>query len=123
MPEKPHEKFIEQEFGFLLEKGFGYEYLYEKSSDKSCVYIYRFSKRGAYIDLRFVSGDDKIFSCVVYTGEKHFPSLEKRNKKLFFNFRLKHMFKAPTEEERLSLLAAALKGEASEKEIFGIPLS
>ena len=39
--EKPYEAVIEREFSFLLEAGFTYEYLYDKGSDSSCVYIYR----------------------------------------------------------------------------------
>ena len=44
MDEKPYEEIIGRELAFLSEAGFGYEYLYDKCSDSSCVYIYRLKK-------------------------------------------------------------------------------
>lgn len=123
MTEKPYEKIITEKFAFLLGNGFSYEYLYEKPSDMSCVYIYRFTKLGAYIDLRFVSGDDKQCNCVVYTGERRFPNLPKRQKKIFNRFKLSHLFKKATMEEKLALYAEALEAEVSGGNIYGIPLN
>ena len=56
MDEKPFEKIIEKEFAFLFEAGFCYEYTYDKGSDSSCVYIYRFRRGRDFFDFRTVSG-------------------------------------------------------------------
>ena len=57
MDEKPFEKIIEKEFAFLFEAGFCYEYTYDKGSDSSCVYIYRFRRGRDFFDFRTVSGN------------------------------------------------------------------
>ena len=57
MDEKPFEKIIEKEFAFLFEAGFYYEYTYDKGSDSSCVYIYRFRRGRDFFDFRTVSGN------------------------------------------------------------------
>lgn len=123
MNENPKWEILQREFAFLLENGFTYEYAYEKSSDKSCVYIHRFRKRGAYLELRQTSGGKKGFLCVVYTGTYRFPKLEVRQKKLFTRYRLKHLFKRDTEEELLALYAEALKNEIQDDRLYGIPVT
>lgn len=120
---KPYEDVIEREFSFLLDHGFEYEYTYEKASDKTCVYIYRFFKRGAYFDLRTVSGGSQYFNCVVYTGEYRFPKPHLLHKKQFRAFKIKHLFKKPTDEEIICLYARLLKDDVKEGSFFGIPLS
>ncbi|MFR1982784.1 MAG: hypothetical protein ACLS4Z_02915 [Christensenellaceae bacterium] len=62
MDEKPYEEIIGRELAFLSEAGFRYEYLYDKGSDSSCVYIYRLKK-----------GDFSI--CTVSAGEGEFRRL------------------------------------------------
>ena len=37
-------------FAPFLEKGFTYQYTYEKGGDSSCVYIYRFQKGSEFMD-------------------------------------------------------------------------
>lgn len=97
-------------FGFFLSQGFCYEYAYDKSSDHSCVYIHKFRHGYDFFDLREVTGGKEI-SFVVYAGGRYrFPSLAAYYKKEFRRFRMKHLFKKPTDEERYRLIAEALSG-------------
>ena len=67
MDEKPYEEIIGRELAFLSEAGFGYEYLYDKGSDSSCVYIYRLKKGRDFLDFRTLSGGEK-GNFVVFSG-------------------------------------------------------
>ena len=107
MDEKPYEEIIGRELAFLSEAGFGYEYLYDKGSDSSCVYIYRL--KGNF---------------VVFSGGRYlFPDLRLRHKKMFRAFALKHLFKRATVEERWRFAAELLKAEVTDGKLFDIPLS
>lgn len=108
----------------FLEVGFQVEYLQQKGGDSSCVYIYRFKKGSSFFDWRETSGTDEIHF-VVYTGGAYaFPSIEKRNKKLFQSFQWKHLFKRATIKEKRELFAKALTIElnANPNNFFGIPI-
>ena len=120
MDEKPFEKVIEREFGFLLEKGFEYEYLYDKGSDSSCVYIYRLKRGRDFFDFRAVSGGKTGTFVVCAKGEYLFPSLTLRHKKEYGAFKRKHFFRRATKEEEFALAAAFLKSELENGELFGI---
>ena len=119
---KPYQDFIEKEFDFLLEKGFSYEYTYDKGSDSSCVYIYRFRKGRNFFDLRAVSGGGGGTIVAFVGGEYVFPSLKIKHKKLFSAFKRKHFFKKPTVCERFAFAALLLKTESENGNLFGIPL-
>ncbi len=120
MDKKPYQDLIEREFAFLFERGFSYEYAYDKGSDSSCVYIYRFRKGKDFFDLRAVSGGEDGTFVVFVRGEYLFPALKIRNKKLFSAFKRKHFFKKPTVQERFSFAAEILKKEAENGDLFGL---
>ena len=122
MDKKPYEKEIEKELGFLLEKGFVYTYTYDKGSDSSCVYIYRFTRGRDYFDLRAVSGGGEGTFVACVNGDYVFPNFKTRHKKLMRVFKWKHLFKAPTVEERWALAGEILKRETEGGELFGIKL-
>ncbi|MBQ8885610.1 MAG: hypothetical protein IJY62_04510 [Clostridia bacterium] len=119
---KPYEREIGEALGFLLEKGFAYEYTYDKGSDSSCVYIYRFRRGRDYFDLRSVSGGSE-GTFVVYTdGQYVFPNLKLRHKKAFRAFKIKHLFKAATAAERWAFAGTLLREECQDGNLFGIVL-
>ena len=60
----------------FIERGFSFEYLYEKGGDSSCVYICRFRKGRDFFDWREVSGGDEINIVAYVGGEYRFPSLK-----------------------------------------------
>ena len=105
----------------ILEKGFAFEYFYEKGGDSSCVYICRFRKGREFWDWREVSGGDEI-NIVVYTnGAYAFPSLKYLYKKEYRAFALKHFFKKPTKEEKRGFFAQLLVKHFTEQaSFFGI---
>lgn len=120
MDKKPYQEWIEKQFDFLFERGFSYEYAYDKGSDSSCVYIYRFRKGRNFFDLRAVSGGGDGTFVVYVNGEYLFPSLKLRHKKLFSAFKRKHFFKKPTIEERFAFAALLLKTETETGNLFGL---
>ena len=107
-----------------MEKGFAFSYFHEKGGDSSCVYIYRFKKGRDFFDWRETSGTNELHFVVFADGQYAFPSLEKRNVKLFRAFKMKHLFKKPTMDEKREIFAAALNAELfkSTDTFFGIPL-
>ncbi|MBE7077815.1 MAG: hypothetical protein E7377_03815 [Clostridiales bacterium] len=108
----------------ILEKGFLFEYFYQKGGDSSCVYICRFKKGKDYLDWREVSGGDEINIVVCVGGEFHFPSLKSMYPKRYRAFRWKHLFRNPTVEEKRVFIAELLCEELGkgETEFFGIKL-
>ena len=117
--EKPFEELLQREFAFLFEKGFTYEYTYDKGSDSSCVYIYRFRRGRDFLDFRITSGGG-MGNFVVYAGGAYyFPNLKVRHKKRFRAFSLSHFFKKPTKDELWSLAAELTKKEM-ESGLFGL---
>ena len=116
------EKEMKALFAPFLDCGFTYRYFYEKGGDSSCVYIYRFQKGKEFFDLREVSGGDELNFVVYANGEYQFPSLKYRYPKEFKSFRLRHLFKKPTAEERRELFASLLNEELLKGSFFGIKL-
>ena len=108
----------------ILEKGFLFEYFYQKGGDSSCVYICRFKKGKDYLDWREVSGGDEINIVVCVGGEFRFPSLKSMYPKRYRAFRWKHLFRNPTVEEKRAFIAELLCEELGkgETEFFGIKL-
>ena len=106
----------------FLEKGFTFEYSYQKGGDSSCVYIYRYKKGKAYFDLREVSGGDELNFVVYANGEYQFPSLKYSHPKEFKAFKFRHLFKKPTAEERRALFASLLNKDLAQGSFFGIKL-
>lgn len=122
MEAKPYAEIIEREFAFLLNAGFSYEYTYDKGSDSSCVYIYRFRKGRDFLDLRQVSGGGEGTLVVYADGGYLFPNLRSKHKKLFRAFFRKHLFSKATTEEKWRFAAELLKEEISDGRLFGIAL-
>ena len=108
----------------FLEKGFAFEYLYQKGGDSSCVYICRFKKGKDFVDWREVSGGNEINVVIYQNGGYQFPALKTKYKKESRAFALKHFFKQPTLDERRAFIAALLNKELQESDdsFYGIKL-
>lgn len=107
----------------ILEKGFSFEYFYQKGGDSSCVYICRYKKGKDFLDWREVSGGDEINIVVSVNGEYHFPSLKTLYAKKYKAFKRKHIFKKPSVSERRAFVAECLIEELNTKpDFFGIKL-
>ena len=108
----------------FLEKGFSFEYFYQKGGDSSCVYICRYQKGKSYFDWRENSGGKEINIVVCVNGEFRFPSLKSLYPKEYRAFAIKHIFKKASVEDRREFIAALLNAEllSSNPNFFGIPL-
>lgn len=108
----------------FMEKGFVFSYFHEKGGDSSCVYIYRFQRGKDFFDWRETSGTNELHFVVYANGEYAFPNLEKRQAKIFRAFKIKHLFKRATMDEKRQAFAAALNAEllAATNNFFNIPL-
>ena len=105
----------------ILEKGFSFEYFYEKGGDSSCVYICRFRKGREFWDWREVSGGDEINLVVHAGGEVKFPPLKYLYKKEYKAFFWKHFFKKSTREDRRKFMAELLVKHLLENpDFFGV---
>ncbi len=108
----------------FLEKGFVFQYLYEKGGDSSCVYICRFKKGKDFFDWRENSGGNEM-NVVVYTnGAYQFPSFKSKYKKEYRAFFWKGILKRHTVDDRRAFLAEILVKELSENptSFYGISL-
>ncbi len=108
----------------FLEKGFDFEYFYQKGGDSSCVYVYRFKKGKSFFDWRETSGTYEIHLVVNRNGEFLFPSLKTLYPKEHRAFFWKHFFKKATVDEKRAFFAELLNKELqkNQTEFFGIPL-
>lgn len=106
----------------LLEKGFSFEYFYEKGGDSSCSYVCRFKKGKDFFDWREVSGGEEIGFVVFCNGVYDFPNPKYRYKKESRAFALKHLLKKATVLERREFMASLLKRELEKDNFFGIQL-
>ena len=108
----------------LLEKGFSFEYFYEKGGDSSCAYICRYKKGKDFFDWREVSGGTEINFVAFVNGEYYFPTLKKHFPKEYKAFTLKHLFKKPTLDEKRIFAAKLLNQEllSGKSSFFGIKI-
>ena len=108
----------------FLEKGFVFEYTYQKGGDSSCVYIFRFKKGKEFFDLREVSGGNELNFVVYAKGAYAFPSLKTAYPKEHRDFFFKHLFKRASASERRAFITGLLKKElkSGKTEFFGIAL-
>ncbi len=108
----------------LLEKGFSFEYTYQKGGDSSCVYICRFKKGKSFFDWREVSGGEEINLVTFVNGAYGFPSLKTAYKTEFRKFKWKHLFKKPTVDEWRIFTASLLNKElaSGKPTFFGIEI-
>ncbi|MBR2341330.1 MAG: hypothetical protein IKA72_02855 [Clostridia bacterium] len=116
------EKEMKSAFAYFMERGFSYRYFYEKGGDSSCAYIYRFQKGRDFFDLREVSGGNELNFVVFANGEYQFPSLKYLYKKQFRNFHLRHLFRAPTRQEKREFYAQILTEHAKSGDFFNLAL-
>ena len=117
--EKPFENIISEEFKFLFERGFSYTYTYDKGSDSSCVYIYRFQRGRDFLDFRITSGGGNGNFVVFSNGNYYFPNLKHRHKKAFRAFAWSHLFKKAPKDE-LWRFAAQLTKIEMQNGLFGL---
>ena len=108
----------------IIQKGFSFEYFYEKGGDSSCVYICRFKKGKDFVDWREVSGGNEINVVIYQNGGYQFPALKTKYRKESRAFALKHFFKQPTLDERRAFIATLLNRELAEcgASFYGIKL-
>jgi hypothetical protein len=108
----------------ILEKGFTFEYFYQKGGDSSCVYVYRYKKGKDFWDWREVSGSNDIHIVVCVDGTYAFPSLKYLYKKEHRLFNVKHLFRKPTMEEKRRFVAELLCKElaSGKPDFFGIKI-
>ena len=108
----------------ILDKGFTFEYFYQKGGDSSCVYICRFKKGRDFFDWREVSGGNEINIVVCVDGAYVFPSLKYLYKKEYRAFNVKHIFKKATLDEKRKFVAQLLCKElgSGKPDFFGIKL-
>jgi hypothetical protein len=108
----------------FFEKGFTFEYFYQKGGDSSCVYICRYKKGKDFFDWREVSGAQEIHIVVCVNGEFQFPSLKYLFKKEYRAFKWKHIFSKPTYAEKRAFVASLLCKElaSGKPDFFGIKL-
>lgn len=108
----------------FLEKGFSFEYFYQKGGDSSCVYVCRFKKEKDFFDWRENSGGNEINIVVCVNGEYRFPSLKTLYPKAYRTFKLKHLFKRATIGDRRAFVAKLLVAElqSGKSDFFGIKL-
>ena len=106
----------------IIEKGFSFEYFYEKGGDSSCVYICRYRKGKDFWDWREVSGGNEINIVVYANGVYAFPSLQYLYKKEYRAFKIKHLLKKASVAERRAFMASLLLNELQKPNFFGIPL-
>lgn len=108
----------------IIDKGFSFEYLYQKGGDSSCVYICRFQKGKEFIDWREVSGGNEI-NIVAYVGGGYvFPSLKMLYPKEYRAFKRKHFFKKASMADRREFVASLFikELESGKPDLFGIKL-
>ncbi len=108
----------------ILEKGFTFEYTYQKGGDSSCVYICRFHKGRDFLDWREVSGANEIHIVAYVNGEYRFPSLKGMFPKEHKAFFWKHLFKKASLPQRREFIASLLNKElaSGKPDFFGIKL-
>ncbi len=106
----------------VLEKGFSFEYFYQKGGDSSCVYICRFQKGRDFVDWREVSGGNEINIVAFVKGEYQFPSLKLLFPKEYKAFKRKHLFKKATLDQRRAFTASCLIAALNGGDFFGIKL-
>jgi len=118
--ELERDKEIKGQFAFFLERGFTYQYLYEKGGDSACAYIYRFTKGKDYFDVRELSGGTELDFFVFVRGNYAFPSLKHKYKKEYRAFAFKHLFGSTATERRAHLAQILQKEYEAEPTFFGI---
>lgn len=123
MSENASEK-IKQLTTPFLDKGFSFEYLYQKGGDSSCVYICRYKKGKAFFDWREVSGGDEINIVVCVNGEFRFPNLKLLFPKEHRAFAFKHLFRKASLDEKREFVANLLIRELNSEspDFLGIQL-
>ena len=115
---------IKQLMSPFLEKGFVYEFFYEKGGDSSCTYVCRFKKGRDYFDWRETSGENEVHLMAYVDGQYRFPSVKTMFPKEYRVFTVKHILKRATFQEKRIFVAELLKSELAlgKGEFLGIPV-
>ncbi len=109
----------------FLDRGWRFEYTYQKGGDSSCVYIYRFIKdSNRYFEWRETSGVYEIHLFVCVNGEYRFPDPIKKYKKQARAFWWKHLFSKASVEEKRDFFGSLLRLELENNpnNFYGIDL-
>ena len=104
----------------LLEKGFFFEYFYEKDSGGVPTYICRFKKGKQYLDWRESESGKEIEIAIQTKGETAVLNLKKRYPKEHRKFWWKHLFRRATPNEKRAFVAELLLSELQNSHFFGI---
>ena len=115
---------IKQLMSPFLEKGFVYEFFYEKGGDSSCTYVCRFKKGRDYFDWRETSAENEVHLMAYVDGQYRFPSVKTMFPKEYRVLTVKHILKKATFQEKRIFVAELLKGElaSGKSEFLGIPI-
>ena len=115
-------KVIKDGMNAFLEKGFLFEYFYERNEAGTPIYVCRFKKGKAYIDWQETEDGEEIVICVRAGENTSVLDLKALYPKAFRNHFWNTLFRKPTVNERRSLIAELLVEEfKSEKpDFFGI---
>ena len=108
----------------FLERGFVFEYFYEKGGDSSCTYVCRFKKGRDYFDWRETSGENEVHLMAFVNGVYLFPSVKTMFPKECRVFTVKHILKKATFQEKRKFVAELFKRELllNKADFLGIPL-
>ena len=105
----------------FIEKGFVFEYFYQKGGDSSCVYICRYKKGKDFFDWRETSGTYEIHLVAYVNGEYVFPKMAKLYAKETRAFKIRNFFKKFTIDEKRAFFAKLLNKELENStDFFGI---
>ena len=115
---------IKNQLSPFLEKGFTFEYFYEKGGDSSCVYVCRFRKGREYWDWRETSGEMEVHFMTYVRDEYRFPEVKQLFPQQRRLFAVKHILKKATFDEYRRFVADLLKEELAKSttDFLGIPL-
>lgn len=103
----------------LIEKGFFFEYFYEKENGVP-VYICRFKKGKEYLDWRETESGKEIKIAVCAKGETKGVNLKERYPKQHRRFFWKHLFRKVKPNEKRAFVAELLLSELTNVDFFGI---
>jgi hypothetical protein len=108
----------------FLDRGFAFEYTYQKGGDSSCVYVYRYRKGKDYFDWRETSGETAVHLMTYVNGVYNFPSIKTLFPKEYKTFFIKHLLKKASFDECRNFTADLLKKEllSGKADFLGIPL-
>ena len=117
-------KVIKDGMNAFLEKGFLFEYFYERNEAGNPIYICRFKKGKEYIDWQETEDGEEIAICVRASEKTSILDLKALYPKAFRNHFWNTLFRKPTVNERRSFIASLLVEEfkSESPDFFGIKI-